>query len=94
MNKHCEPCPGGPHTYDADGNSICHIPTADQACGNYRSAGFGPEGDWEHSYFCATCGWESADHVVVCTCGEDDDITIDAENGIYVCMTCDRTWAI
>jgi hypothetical protein len=72
---YCQPCPGGPHTYDADGNSICHIPTADQPCGSFVSAGYGPEGDYEHSVFCSSCGWESADHIEPCpTCGMADGL--------------------
>jgi len=55
-------CPGGPHTYDENGNTICHIPTADMACDDFVGAGFGPEGDWEHSFFCRLCGWEYAEH--------------------------------
>lgn len=62
-----ELCAGG-HTYDESGNTICHIETADQPCGTFVSAGYGPEGDFEHSVFCASCGWEYGDH-----CDEDDE---------------------
>lgn len=52
-----QPCPSG-----------CLHPTADQPCGAFVSQGYGPEGDFEHSLFCASCGWEYADHT------DDEDL--------------------
>lgn len=64
MNTHpCQPCPAGSHTYDEYGNSLCNIETASEPCATFTSAGFGPEGDWEHSFFCSACGWEQAEHI-------------------------------
>jgi len=37
-------------------------PVAGEACSSFLSQGFGPDGDWEHSRFCAACGWASGDH--------------------------------
>jgi hypothetical protein len=56
-----EPCPSN-HEH----------PTADDPCDTFVSQGFGPEGDYEHSLFCRTCGWEYADHPGS-TCGSCGD---------------------
>jgi hypothetical protein len=58
----CEPCPGGDHTYDEHGNAVCFLPHSADPCAEFVSAGFGPEGDYEHSTYCRVCGQESAYH--------------------------------
>jgi hypothetical protein len=58
----CEPCPGGDHTYDENGNTVCFLPHHAEPCAEFVSAGNGPEGDYEHSTFCRVCGQENAYH--------------------------------
>lgn len=72
-----QPCPGGEHAHDEHGNSYCAIQTAAQPCASFATAGYGPEGDFEHSTFCGTCGWELGDHPECLTFDECEERGLD-----------------
>jgi hypothetical protein len=82
MSVHCMPCPAGNHTYDEYGNSCCPMPTTDLPCNAFTSLGYGPEGDYEHSLFCRTCGWEYGDHVPCLYC-DSREVTEHSDEDFY-----------
>ena len=63
----CQPCP-----------SDCQHPVATEPCSDFVSQGFGPDGDFEHSTFCRSCGHEFADHARTLDADECSDLGFSA----------------